>query len=753
MVLIDFEYNRSSDPDMGLVCCCLQKVGLPTERYWLWMEDFGTGAHTEDWFSLRKRLTELYYEDETFVGYCIQLAECRCFVAMGLDPRDFKWRDLFSEYRWLSNADDRWQYGQFTKTYKSGPVPVYRFKPSVRKRKRMTAEEEALVAETQAAEIADEEAQRGIRCTVDECDQSLLSIEYHYELIDEAEVEADAKVKAETRAKILKGFRLDLCKDEILDYCSSDIHLLGDLADCIAEDIRTVMAEPHLFLIRGEIKEVCPDELHSPEEYMLSIGHWCAQNARYAMRGVPLDRERLDALLAAAPYLIAEEQTKWNSEHPDLPLYRIGPSAKDLAKAKLLRTKSPYRKMDITFDSDLFAQFAHAMELRGGFEWKRTATGGYAGDDEYMKEISSKSSDDPVYQYRKHKEKISAAKALSRDKSGKVTLMQFIGSDFVQRPDFNPFGTKTGRNAPKAKSYLFLQPKYLRAVVNPKDDEGELTDIDIHAEEIGVAASEFNDDVKRAGYLTPCFYMFYAQKAGAYPADKPILTEQERDTLPWWKAEGWGNIRKQYKGGCLGMQFGMGGAKLRQRVLLSLDKDKRGDIDEGWGDRFVETYHATFKDEYRVVTGLREAYSEQHMGLLLADGWRLGPDEDNILTVSNFPIQGTGAVILRRACQLCDEAGVRIYATLHDAISVMSSSAERQVPYDPSDPKSPTVSESVAKARDCLVRACKDVLGEDLIVMGMPETVRKGDFWFHGDNAKPDWNSIAERHFQQFVVP
>ena len=745
MVFIDFEYNRSSDPDMGLVCCCLQQNDSPIERFWL---DDGS-----DKDKLVDRLVELYGQDEVFVGYAIQLAECRCFVALGLDPRQFKWRDLFSEYRWLSNADDRWQYGQFTYSAspKSDPAPVYRFKPSVRKKKRMSSEEEELMKETQEAEIMLEEESRGIKCVVQPCDQSLLSIEYHYGLLDENEVISDVRTKKEVRKKILNGFRLDLCKEEILDYCASDIHLLGELAALIGQDVRQVMAEPHLVLIRGEIKELCPDELNKPEDFMLYLGHWCAQNARYAMRGIPLDKDRLEAVLAAAPYLTLEEQFKWNTEHPDYPLYRVGPSAKTLADAKLMKTKSPYKTMEVHADADLFANFAHAMELQGEFEWKRTVKGVYASDSEYLKEIAGKG-DDPIYLYRKHKDKIAAAKALSKDDSGEVAIMQFIGSDYVQRPNFNPFGTKTGRNAPSAKSYLFLQPKYLRALANPKAGT-ELTDIDVHAEEIGVAASVFNDDVKREGYRQPCFYMFYAQKAGAYPADKPILTEQERETLPWWKEEGWGNVRKQYKSGCLGMQFGMGGEKLRQRVLLSLPKDKRDEIDEDWGERFVDTYHATFVSEYNTVKALREEYADKHLGLMLVDGWRLGPDEENILTVSNFPIQGTGAVILRKACQLCDEAGVRIYATLHDAISFVSDESERKVRYDPDDDSSPLVRESIAKARTCLLSACKDVLGEDLIMMGMPETVHNGDYWFHGDNAKPDWNAVAEKHFPQYRVP
>lgn len=726
MVLIDFEYNRSADKDMGLVCCCLQVDNGPIERYWL---DDGS-----DNGRLAERIIAL--ADHIFVGYAIQMAECRCFYALGLDPRQFKWRDLYSEYKWLSNADDRWAYGKFTLT-KSKAECVYRFKPTLRKQKRMSAEEEEAVKKLQDEECAAESAARGIKCVVEKCDQTLLSIEYHYGLLTEEDVENDFKVKSSTRKLILSGFRLDMHKAQILDYCASDIHLLGELARLIMADMEKVAKEPHLIVIKGEIKEMMPGDLMPALEIALGMGHWCAQNALYAMRGIPLDKDRLDAVIKYAAQINTELQLGWNADHPEYPLYRIGPSRKDLSSFKLLRTKSPYKKMEITFDSDLFADMARSLEEIGQFKWKRTKTGDYSGDSEYLKEISGKGENDIIYCLRKHKDAITSIKSMTPDKNDVIKMLTFIGSDGRQRPNYNPYGTKTGRNAASSTSFLFLGPKWMRILVLPKDG---ICDLDAHSEEVAIAASVYDDDNKREVYRSADVYMKYAQLANAYPADKPILTEDERESEDnkWFKEEHWDLVRKSYKSGFLGMQFGMGGAKLRQRVLLSLPKDQRGTIDEDWGDRFVDEYHQTFNKEYTAVTLLKELYSDRHEGLLLADGWRLGPDEDNILTVGNFAVQGTGAVILRRCCQLCDEAGINIYATLHDAISITAGGNREE--------------EQIRTARECFRKAAVDILGEDLMVIGNPEVVHRGEPWLHDSNAKGAWNRMAERHFPEFAI-
>lgn len=105
---------------------------------------------------------------------------------------------------------------------------------------------------------------------------------------------------------------------------------------------------------------------------------------------------------------------------------------------------------------------------------------------------------------------------------------------------------------------------------------------------------------------------------------------------------------------------------------------------------------------------------------------------------SEISVQGTGAVILRKCCELCDEAGLKIYATLHDAISITGKVANME--------------SEIATASECFRKAAEEVLGEDLMKVGNPEIVKHGDVWLHDSDAKPRWNAMASKYFKEFVI-
>ena len=52
-------------------------------------------------------------------------------------------------------------------------------------------------------------------------------------------------------------------------------------------------------------------------------------------------------------------------------------------------------------------------------------------------------------------------------------------------------------------------------------------------------------------------------------------------------------------------------------------------------------------------------------------GWRLlTTDDSNPRSLANFPMQATGAEMMRLACSMATESGIRICAPVHDAILV-----------------------------------------------------------------------------------
>ena len=726
---IDFEFHCPSNPDMGLVCAALSVDGGEIEKYWL--------LDGSDNQKLHDRLIDLAENGASFSAYAVQLAEGRCFIALGLDPRRFRWHDLYSEWKWLRNGDNRYLYGDVIVTENGkDPYVAVSIPPEVKITKRMTREEEQSAKLLNDAACKMKADKTGKRVVNNQSGESLLDCEYFLGVIDESTVLADKAVKNDVRNFIIAGQDLESRKQEILDYCASDIKLLYELDLKIGDHMAKVMDEPHINVQLGKVRtDFKANKYFTLDELREEIGSWAARNAMYAMRGIPLNAGRLEAVKKAGPLIRVEEQLRWNELHPEYPLYRIGKSAKALSLLKTMRKKSPYLDMEVTEDYDLFADAAMRISKAGKFQWKKTPAGAFAKDSDYLKELDDGGL---IHDIRKHKDSIKALKSISPEDDGTYKIDRFIGCDFKQRPNFNPYGTKTGRNAPSATSFLFLMPKWMRLLVNPRKGR-YICDLDAHSEEVAIAAALYNDENKREVYRSADVYMKYAQLAGAYPKDKPILTEDERESEKWFKEEGWTQVRKIYKGGFLGMQFGMGGASLERRVRLSLPEEKRDEIFEGWGDSFVDSYRSLFSNETECVTKVRQAYSNQKKGVMLQDGWRLGPDDPNILSVSNFPVQGTGSVILRRCCELCDAEGIQIYATLHDAISFTG--------------KLENMEREIDTARECFRRAAEDILGENLMVIGNPEIIKHDENWIHDPSVPGTWNSMAEKYFPEFVLP
>lgn len=727
-VYIDFEFNQPNELGMGLISCQLSVDDGEPEIYWL-----HDGSDTE---KLVRRLDG--FDGKTLVAFNVDMAEGRGVRALGLDPRKFKWNDLMLDWKWLRNSDDRYSYGNvISSDYKtSWSIP-----PVSKLTKRMSKEDEEDARQDNMEACRAESRERGCLVTNQEAGYGLLDAELFFGIIDNDDVVAYKKEKAEVRDEIIIKNRdnpevIEQNKGRISKYGIDDVVNLRKLDHKIHHEMQSVASQSHLFVMDGEVLQCPLNKIKTVEEIRDMMGHWAAQLAMYSARGIPLHRGKYESVKAAVPKILTDTQMRWNIDHPDNPIYRIGKNNKMiLSKKKHLLKKSPYKDPVITKDSDLIEDMIARYCETNDVAWRRTAAGSYSLDSNYLKEMDDGAL---IHDYKKHTEALSSIKAMAVQDDGSVKLDASIGSDSKQRPSFGPFGTKTGRNATKASTFIFLGPKWFRILVNPKEGT-YVCDLDAHSEEVAIAAALYDDDNKRKVYRSADVYMMYAQLAGAYPPDKPILTEEQRETEKWFKEEHWDRVRKNYKSGFLGMQFGMGANSLQRRVAASLPPAERDKLPWDFGEKFVDEYHDTFAKEFECVSELKSLYKQGYCsGIVLADGWRIGPDDPNILSIGNFPVQGTGAVILRRACTLCDEAGVRIYATLHDAISITG--------------RIENMDSDIHKATAAFKQAADEVLGEDLMLVGNPEIVKHGDTWLHSSDAKDQWNSMAEKYFEQYIV-
>ncbi len=147
-------------------------------------------------------------------------------------------------------------------------------------------------------------------------------------------------------------------------------------------------------------------------------------------------------------------------------------------------------------------------------------------------------------------------------------------------------------------------------------------------------------------YLSGDPYLAFAKQAGAVP---------ENATKQSHKAE-----RNQFKACVLAVQYGMGAESLAQRIgqpviqareLLRLHKETYR-IFWAWSDAAVD--HAML-----------------HGKLWTVFGWTVHTGTNpNPRFLRNFLMQGNGAEMLRLACCMLVEAGIKVCAPVHDAVLI-----------------------------------------------------------------------------------
>jgi DNA polymerase I len=116
-----------------------------------------------------------------------------------------------------------------------------------------------------------------------------------------------------------------------------------------------------------------------------------------------------------------------------------------------------------------------------------------------------------------------------------------IGADGRNRFWLNPFGTKTGRNNPSTNRCVLGLPHPMRSYIKPPPGMA-LAQVDVGAEEFGIAAALSGDSVLRADYESgdP-----YRQFAAARSASSSRPNNSGRSTRPrcWAESTAWASPR------------------------------------------------------------------------------------------------------------------------------------------------------------------------------------------------------------------
>jgi hypothetical protein len=220
-----------------------------------------------------------------------------------------------------------------------------------------------------------------------------------------------------------------------------------------------------------------------------------------------------------------------------------------------------------------------------------------------------------------------------------------VGADGRNRCLLSVFRSLTGRNQPSNTKFIFGPAVWLRSLIRPTPGHG-IAYIDWSQQEFGIAAALSGDPAMLEAYETGDPYLAFAKQAGAAPPEATKETHR--------------NIREQFKACVLGVQYAMGPDTLAQRIgqppavareLLRMHRETYPQFWR-WSDAAVDR---------AMLTG--------SLGTVF--GWTVHTGVNpNPRSLRNFPMQANGAEMLRLACCLATEHGIKVCAPVHDALLI-----------------------------------------------------------------------------------
>ena len=404
----------------------------------------------------------------------------------------------------------------------------------------------------------------------------------------------------------------------------------------------------------------------------------------------------LPRALLRGRYMAAVAHIERNGTPIDIEMYTRMQQHWDTIKLSLIERLDNWGIWDGTsFRMKNFEAFLYREDI----PWPRTNTGRLALDEKTF-DVMSKLYPD-----------ISTIKVLRDTLSGLRLNDLSVGSDERNRCMLSAFRSKTGRNQPSNSRFIFGPSVWIRSLIKPKRGMA-LAYIDWEQQEFGIAAALSKDKLLIEAYMSGDPYLAFAVQAGAVPP------EATKDSHPV--------EREQFKVCALGVQYGMGAQSLAlalgvnealARHLLDQHKLTYSKFWE-WSQRAID--YANLKGEIHTVFG-----------------WKVnvGPNL-NPRSLGNFPMQANGAEMLRLACCLATELGIKVCAPVHDAILIEAANDK--------------IDETVAETQSVMQEASEIVLNgfvlrTDAEIIRWPERYRdkRGEkMW---DTVTDILDEIAER--------
>lgn len=448
----DTEFFNSKEKQLTVVCAVLS---FPDEsRRFFFPEDF---------LSFKETLNCIKEQGGVLLAYAAS-AESRSLLSLGIDPLQFKWKDLYVEFRMLCNSNDKYNYGPYID--EKGQIR-HSTPPEIRN----YYEEDKEDAEEDSSHHK-------------EVPKNLINAIFR--LLCGLVLDTDQK--SEMRELILSGNVEEhrLRKDEILEYCESDTKHLRALDEALFSALRD-------------------ERLTDFDEDQLQRGRYSVCMSIAEHRGIPIDIDLLDRVVDKTPHIMEVYKKNVNQHFPcfteEIPGREIV-----LKNGTTKHTKpKPSRK-----DQKAYENFIETLDIKN---FPKTNTGKYKSDKQTL--VDFREYHPGIRELLLFNVMASNLKWFSKDNLVNG-FSNYLGTDGKCRPFFGIFGTQTGRNAAKAVSFPFAMSSWLRTIVRAEPGKA-IVGSDFSAQELYVAAVLSGDENFLEAYTSGDFYIAFGKKCGLIP--------------------------------------------------------------------------------------------------------------------------------------------------------------------------------------------------------------------------------------------
>lgn len=485
---------------------------------------------------------------------------------------------------------------------------------------------------------------------------------------------------------------------EIMAYCEEDTKHLEELYNCYKRKYADFMVSTIRWRL-ASFKGDNPDSLVIPfDKWVSNLSEDMQISQIIARNGLPVNTEKLLKLREGLRNYIIEYKTKLADKFKGAYVINKKGEMKE-CQAEIQRYAS----------EDLEA--LHMLN-----EWPRTKKGKLELSKKYIikkfdiREDPSVSGDSHFMHWISYMKRFidSEMASISRkDISTSWCKNLYNGRVYCYSVCPNKAKTQRWQGMP-SEGYIPQWHRPFRAVLNPP--EGKiLCECDFHSEETAIFAILFNDPAYEEQYKTDDPYIYNAVQMGLLPKGitKKDLTKEQAA------------IRKKVKTFTLAWQYGSGYKSLARDLNISEDEARE------YKTKLDGVYKVSKeRQSYFIDTVTRLAYERNSSGtmighthdsmLVLPDGYPIFMGKDGAYkatSIGNQPIQSFGAYILRQCVRAVRAAGLKIIATVHDAIWIEAES----------------ISEC-EKLRDIMYKVATHCLRKELLTVGEPFIIHNGEF-------------------------